>query len=742
MSIVVRPATPDDADAIGRLHVRAWQVGYRALLEDELLDGLDVDAWITRRREHLDAPRADSFNRVAEVDGAVVGWAAAGPSRDDDRTDREAELYALYVHPDRWSQGVAQALMTSVVEEVDRRELAEISLWVLEENVRARRFYEAAGFTTDGAQKPAGVRGITDPSVRYRRELHPANPRRWVEVAGTDEIRERPRAVDADGLRLLVGVTGSDVVYAVDDRCPHEGYPLAQGVLKDCVLTCAWHNWKFDVRDGQNILGGEGIRSWPVRIVGDVVQVDVTRPPPELVVPQLLSSLREGLRDGSVDRCLRDLARLLQAGESTASLFVEIARDDARRAEYGSTHTLPLCGDLLEIAAPDGTDALFALAPAVAMSCEANVRMPPRVRSAPTARGDEAALLRIVEAENVELAESVVRGLVKAGRRLEVDAWLLGVAAQHFLSFGHPLIYLMRMRPLLRHLDDEALADVWGGWVVRAVNGTREDTLPFLRVYRRSLEAREDTLNDLLAAADPDAPFDEEGLVRAVLDGTAKEACEALWTALEGGVSGSTVARALVLASAARLLRFDLQVEFDGSTAEGWIWATHRLTFASAVREAADLWPDRVDILRLLLQAVAFIHSGKGMDCPPERRPVIAPKIGSAEDLRDALSGRRADEAMALARTAAWSPEERHALLDPGLSDRFVRPISMAHAIKTAAAALREHDALGNHPDRSLPAVATARFLASPVIEQRRRDQVRAALRFVLDGKPPKKLTQ
>ena len=52
-------------------------------------------------------------------------------------------------------------------------------------------------------------------------------------------------------------------IHVLADRCPHQGYPLSQGSVRDGVLTCAWHNWKFEVETGDSQFGGEGVRRFP-----------------------------------------------------------------------------------------------------------------------------------------------------------------------------------------------------------------------------------------------------------------------------------------------------------------------------------------------------------------------------------------------------------------------------------------------------------------------------------------------
>jgi ribosomal protein S18 acetylase RimI-like enzyme len=116
--------------------------------------------------------RAESFRRsppiVAEQDGEIVGFVAVGECRDE---DAEGELYAIYVDPRRWGAGVGRALIKSG--ETRLRELGyrDVILWVLEDNPRARRFYQAAGWRLDGGRRPIAILDVSVPEVRYRKKL-------------------------------------------------------------------------------------------------------------------------------------------------------------------------------------------------------------------------------------------------------------------------------------------------------------------------------------------------------------------------------------------------------------------------------------------------------------------------------------------------------------------------------------------------------------------------------------------
>jgi GNAT superfamily N-acetyltransferase len=104
---------------------------------------------------------------VADVDGAVVGFVSVGDSRE---SEREGELYAIYVLPDAWGTGAGPALMRTAVAAL-REHYPTAILWVLAENPRARRFYEREGWVLDGGSKTEAFLGLDVTEVRYRIRL-------------------------------------------------------------------------------------------------------------------------------------------------------------------------------------------------------------------------------------------------------------------------------------------------------------------------------------------------------------------------------------------------------------------------------------------------------------------------------------------------------------------------------------------------------------------------------------------
>ena len=173
----IRLATLDDVEALSVLHVRAWQSAYRGLLPDDLLDGISLEEWTKRRRRYMEQP-ASPLTRIWLRVGArgLIGFSIAGPCRDEDLPAGAAgEIYAMYLEPAAVGLGHGRALMEHSLRVLHEQGFGEVALWVLEQNARARRFYELAGFRLDPGAPPRTVtiqgRALDAPEVRLRRPL-------------------------------------------------------------------------------------------------------------------------------------------------------------------------------------------------------------------------------------------------------------------------------------------------------------------------------------------------------------------------------------------------------------------------------------------------------------------------------------------------------------------------------------------------------------------------------------------
>ena len=166
-TLKIRPAWASDAPALARVHVDAWRTTYREILPAEGLAGLSYE-----RREHgwtevlALAPEKRHVVFVAEDQtGQVVGFSSAGRETSGDPVYK-AELYAIYILEEFQRRGLGHRLMHAAVDGLVQAGYTTMLLWVLGENVGARRFYEMLGGCVL-REKPLEIFGVTVNEYAY-----------------------------------------------------------------------------------------------------------------------------------------------------------------------------------------------------------------------------------------------------------------------------------------------------------------------------------------------------------------------------------------------------------------------------------------------------------------------------------------------------------------------------------------------------------------------------------------------
>jgi ribosomal protein S18 acetylase RimI-like enzyme len=137
----IRPATRSDAPAVRATAHASWHAAYDDVLGPETVERV-VDEWYGVAS--LRTAVAESVFHVAAVDGAVVGFVNAGPNPEYD--EGTAELYRIYVHPDRWGEGIGGRLLAAVEDDLGAEGYDRLRLSVLAENAVGVGFYEGHGF--------------------------------------------------------------------------------------------------------------------------------------------------------------------------------------------------------------------------------------------------------------------------------------------------------------------------------------------------------------------------------------------------------------------------------------------------------------------------------------------------------------------------------------------------------------------------------------------------------------------
>lgn len=185
--VTIRDANGGDARAIATVHVASWRSAYAGIVPESVLAELSVDERAAAWNAYLQ-PDASSKRPtfVAEREGAIVGFVCCGAAdaemvvgaaADDDVPPTLGAVYAIYLDESAWSTGTGSALLRRAVAELVGRGFTDSVLWVLRDNVRARRFYERERWTTDGVEADYVAGDASDPSapripeVCYRRSL-------------------------------------------------------------------------------------------------------------------------------------------------------------------------------------------------------------------------------------------------------------------------------------------------------------------------------------------------------------------------------------------------------------------------------------------------------------------------------------------------------------------------------------------------------------------------------------------
>ena len=182
--MVIRAGSAADATQIAEVQRDSWHGAYAGIIADEIIDRVTALDGGARVRQSF---RTRPWQRMIVAvpggeDSGIVGYAAFGPETDvlgapwphplssDGEERRVAELYALYVRPAWWSTGTGRALMDRVLARSVAAGYSSVTLWVLRDNRRARRFYERAGFAPDGATNVlTGLGHVRE--LRYRLPL-------------------------------------------------------------------------------------------------------------------------------------------------------------------------------------------------------------------------------------------------------------------------------------------------------------------------------------------------------------------------------------------------------------------------------------------------------------------------------------------------------------------------------------------------------------------------------------------
>ncbi len=442
------------------------------------------------------------------------------------------------------------------------------------------------------------------------------------------------------------------------------------------MLTCHWHNWKFDLKTGATIYGGDNLRVYPAKVEAGAVWLDLRDPPAAERVRKALGHLDHAIAEYDTARIARELARLGKAGAGPEIALVRIVESTHARLKDGMTHAYAAADAWLHLAdsVTDQTQRLACATEALAHIAYDTLREPPYPFTERRTTWSAANFAAAIEAQDESAAIALVNDAMAQGLRYaDLEPALAGAALAHYNDFGHSLIYLMHAQRLIERLGAAVEAPLLRAWLRSLIYATREDLLPDFRGYADALAAWPTGAQP--TGHLPGADAFEGRSIRQVLSATLAAA----------GHAPIDVYFALMEASARHLLRFDERhaLRTDNGIADnvGWLDFSHALTFGHALRQQCTrdpkLWPQG------LLQLALFVGRNSGY---------LDPHLAVATAIREWVVP---DE-------AAFHERAIAAIVDHG----FGLPIFPAHWLKTWSA-VRDEAAAG------LPAGARIAMLAA-----------------------------
>ena len=151
MKLIIRNILPEEIYEYSSCNISSWRSGYKGIIPDDFLDNLSVEEKAEKTRKYMNESEGNPYY-CAVYDNKIIGNLVIIKSRDEDKTNT-GEIVAFYLLEEFWGKGYGREMMDFAIEKLTNAGYDEIILWVLEENKRARRFYEKCGFVFDGTKK-------------------------------------------------------------------------------------------------------------------------------------------------------------------------------------------------------------------------------------------------------------------------------------------------------------------------------------------------------------------------------------------------------------------------------------------------------------------------------------------------------------------------------------------------------------------------------------------------------------
>lgn len=454
----------------------------------------------------------------------------------------------------------------------------------------------------------------------------------FVRAASLDELREKGIIVVSGPRGAIAVIAHEDRIYAIDNRCPHMGFPLSRGSCRDGILTCHWHHARFDLESGGTMdPWADDVRTYEAEVRGGEVWVS-TEPRTVDRVARWKARLQEGLEQDLNLVTVKAVLALTEAGVSASEILEIGGRFGGRYRDRGwgpGLTILTAMANVLDRMAPE--DRVLALYHGLVHVANDCAMQPPRFGLTPLPTDQIAPgrlkswLRRFVEVRNVDGTERTLLTAIAAGvPEAEVADMLFAAATDHyFLDGGHTFDFINKAFEMLDRSGWESAADVLPALVRGLCMATRAEEQNAWRHPVDLVELLEPIFVRLpqivsehhWRADDGTTWSGFEALADTLLGDEPEPIMAALVEALERGVRLTDISGALNYAAALRLARFHTSNEFAD-----WITVLHTFTYCNAVHQALERAPS-VELARGIFHGAAKLYLDRFLNMPAARLP-------------------------------------------------------------------------------------------------------------------------
>jgi nitrite reductase/ring-hydroxylating ferredoxin subunit len=553
-----------------------------------------------------------------------------------------------------------------------------------------------------------------------------------IRVGTVEEVKQRRAMVIAGSDRPVAIFYHQEHIYAVDNRCPHMGFPLHRGTTDDGILTCHWHHARFDLASGCAFdLWADDIPTYPVEIRHGEVWVTVQANGTQ-AADRWQRRLRQGMEQSLRLVQVKAIIGLLDAGVSLPAILTQAGLYGVQHRQAGWSSGLTILTAMgNSLPHLRGEERIFPLYQGVLHVARDCSDQPPQVLLQPLAASSVSLptlkrwLRRWVEVRDRDGAERcVLTALALGASAAEMTDMLMAAATDHFyLDGGHSLDFINKSFELLHHIGWEHASTVLPSVLGHLTTAERSEERNAWRHPVDLVALVHDVYDRLPALCEAGRNRSWHGgsaLVDTLLGDSPHDIVTGLCDSLRQGATPLELARALVCAACRRIVHFHTRNEFSD-----WIAVLHTFTYSQALYQALTRAPS-LEMLRGVWHGAMRVYLDRFLNIPAAPLPVahdsephpvpgdeFASRFLALLDTQQQVDTAGAMVYQYLTAGAPLAPLYRT------LITALVREDADFHSFQMLEAALQQHSTLGNTVEGHLMLVAAARFLAAHAPTQR-----------------------